>query len=293
MYQWDLPLPSDPKNLIQVVAGTDAPTAAFGNVVVERVAPARPAEPPRLYVLALGINQYGDPQIQSLAYPVADARAVVELLQARAAGLYTLDEVTVLSNKDVTPARWTKTLEELRARLKDKVKPDDLLVFFLAGHGIVDEATRKYYFVGHDFTLADLNRKVYTACISWDDFRLLADVPCRKVALLDTCHSGAIQPLRSRDLKAAVRELQADVIFTVTASTGEQRAAEKAEWQHGAFTKCLLEALTGKADQSRDGTVTLEELVPYVKEAVSETHRRPANSDRRAGRNPAFRRRSP
>ena len=59
------------------------------------------------------------------------------------------------------------------------------------------------------------------------------------------------------------------MIFTVTASTGEQRSAEKADpGQHGAFTKCLLEALTGKADQSRDGIVTLDELVPYVKEAV-------------------------
>ena len=269
VYQWDLPLPSDPKNLIQVVAGTDAPTAAFSSVVVERVGPAQPAKPPRMHVLALGINQYGDPQIQSLAYPVADARAVVDLLRARATGLYALDEVTLLSDRDVTPARWTEVLHEVRTRLKDNVKPDDLLVFFLAGHGIVDESTRKYYFVGRDFTLAALNQQVFTECISWDDFRLLADVPCRKVALLDTCHSGAIQPLRSRDLKAAVRELQADVIITVTASTGEQRAAEKSEWQHGAFTKCLLEALMGKADQSRDGTVTLEELVPYVKESVS------------------------
>jgi len=29
--------------------------------------------------------------------------------------------------------------------------------------------------------------------ISWNDFGLLADIPCRKLALLDTCHSGAIQ----------------------------------------------------------------------------------------------------
>jgi uncharacterized caspase-like protein len=85
---------------------------------------------------------------------------------------------------------------------------------------------------------------------------------------LDTCHSGAIQPLRSRDLKTAVRELQSDVIFSVTASTGEQRAAEKAEWRHGAFTRCLLEALGGGADQSRDGVVRLDEVVPYVKDAV-------------------------
>ena len=179
-----------------------------------------------------------------------------------------VNEPTVLTNEQVTPAAWKKTLADLRSRLKDRAQPDDLVIFFLAGHGIVDDATQKYYYVGHDFTLADLDRKEYKACLSWDDFAALADVPCRKLVLLDTCHSGALQPLRSRDLKAAVRELQADVIFSVTASTGEQRAAEKAEWHHGAFTRCLLEALGGGADQSRDGVVRLDEVVPYVKDAT-------------------------
>ena len=32
VYEWELPLPSDPKDLIEVVVGTDSPTAAFGNV---------------------------------------------------------------------------------------------------------------------------------------------------------------------------------------------------------------------------------------------------------------------
>ena len=36
VYEWELPLPSDPRDLIEVVVGTDSPTAAFGNVIVER-----------------------------------------------------------------------------------------------------------------------------------------------------------------------------------------------------------------------------------------------------------------
>ncbi len=267
IYQWDLALPTDPKNLIEVVAGTDAPTAAFGDVVVERSLPAdRPR--PEMYVVCLGINHYGDPKINQLGFPVADAEAVAAVLRGGSAALYHVNEPKVLTNEQVTPAAWKKALADLRSRLKDRAQPDDLVVFFLAGHGIVDEATQKYYYVGHDFTLADLDHKDYKACLSWDDFAALADVPCRKLVLLDTCHSGAIQPLRSRDLKAAVRELQADVIFSVTASTGEQRAAEKAEWRHGAFTRCLLEALGGGADQSHDGVVRLDEVVPYVKDAV-------------------------
>ncbi len=198
-----------------------------------------------MHVICVGINRYADPKINALGFPVADAEAVAEAFRNGAAGLYRVGEVKVLENEQVTPAAWTKTITDLRARLVDRAQPDDLVVFFLAGHGIVDDATQKYYYVGHDFALADLERQVYKDCISWTDFGGLADVPCRKVVLLDTCHSGAIQPLRTRNLKTAVRELQADVIFSVTASTGNQRAAENAQWRHGAFTRCLLEALGG------------------------------------------------
>ena len=88
--------------------------------------------------------------------------------------------------------------------------------------------------------------------------------------MLDTCHSGAIQPPRAGDLKDAVRQLQDDVVFTVTAATGEQRSAEKAAWKHGAFTKCLLEALAGGGPSAHGRTVTLDEVIAYVKRSVPE-----------------------
>jgi hypothetical protein len=260
-------LPQDQRDLIQVVVGTDAPTAAFGDVLVarEHVAESRL---PRLFIVALGVDTYGDPEIRPLAFSVADAAAVVDSLKTHSQGVYALDDVSLLTGKQVTPAEFRRALSELGNKLKTVAQPDDVLLFFLAGHGIVDEATKKYYFVGHDFTMSDFERGNYKDCISWDDFRGLAEVPCRKLALLDTCHSGAIQPPRSSDLKAAVRQLQDDVIFTVTASTGDQRSAEKPSWGHGAFTKCLLEALGGKAGADAAGCITLDGLVGYLKDTV-------------------------
>lgn len=267
-YAWDLPLPQDERNLIQVVAGTDGLTAAFDDVIIERPKAAPAATPPKLHLLAAGINRYRDPDIQPLSYSVADAEAVRRVLETQSQGLYTLGETSLLSNQDVTPAKWQKALQGLTQKLREVAQPDDLLVVFLAGHGFVDEKTQKYYFVGYDFQLADLQKSQFADCISWDDFRPLADVPCRKLALLDTCHSGAIRPLRTRDLKSAVRELQDDVVFTITASTGEQRSAEKAEWGHGAFTKCLLQALDGQAESPPATVVRLNEVVAWVKQAV-------------------------
>jgi WD40 repeat protein/uncharacterized caspase-like protein len=278
-YAWDVALPTDEQNLIQLVVATDAPTAAFSNVLVERDQPEspQPERPAKLYLLAVGINQYRDAEVPRLSYSVADAEAVAAALKSRSRGLYALDEAAILTNRDVTPETWRESLQQLSEKLKEVARPDDLLVLFLAGHGIVDDQTQQYYFLGHDFRLADLDQGEYTKCISWDDFRALADVPCRKLALLDTCHSGAVQPLRSYHLKTAVRALQEDVIFTVTASAGHEKAAEKKDWGHGVFTKCLLEALEGRADDSRDGVVTLDEVVTYVTESVASLTERRQN----------------
>jgi len=271
-YDWTVSLPSDQRNLIQLVVGTDANTTALGHVVIERPeeAPDELLRTPRLFVLAAGLNQYGDSNIQALQYSIADAEALADALESRSAGSYTVAKPELLFDRDVTPENWRQALKAARDKLVDTAEPDDLLVLFLAGHGVVDAQSGRYYFIGHDMTLADYIARKYTSCISWDDFRILADVPCRKLALLDTCHSGAIQPLRSRDLKAAIRALQEDVVFTVTASTGDEKSEENDAWRHGAFTKCLLEALAGRGDTSGDGVVTLNEAIAHLKHAVPE-----------------------
>jgi hypothetical protein len=267
-YEWTVPLPSDPQNLIQLVALSDAPTAALGNVLIERPDPATAARPPQLSIIAVGVNRYADPAITALDYSRADAEAILQAFRDRSSGLYTVRQSLLLANEEVTRDKWRKTLENLTAELSEHVLPDDLIILFLAGHGVVDPKTERYYFVGHDLQVEDYLAGKYTACISWDDFRVLSDIPCRKLVVLDTCHSGALQPLSTRSLKTAVRALQEDVFLSVTASTGNEQSEEDERWGHGAFTKSLLEALDGRADTSADGLVTLRELVRYTQQAV-------------------------
>jgi WD40 repeat protein len=267
-YDWEVPLTSDEKNLIELVAGTDAQTTAFREVLVERRSILPPTRLPKLYILALGINRYADPAIQPLSFAVADAAAVLQVLQQRCRGLYDVGRAVLLSEGSATPEAWRGRLDEIAAAIRGHAKPDDLLVLFFAGHGVLDAESGVYYFVGHDFKIADLLERRYAGCISWQDFHSLADIPCRKLVLLDSCHSGAIQPLRSRNLKAAIRTLEDDVIFTLTASTGNQRSAENKLWQHGVFTKCLIDGLGGQAAAAADRFITLNELAGYVERSV-------------------------
>lgn len=270
VYEWQVGLPSDSEHLIQVVVGTDHPTSAFKKVVVSRKQAAPRQRAPKLYLLAVGINQFRDDRIQPLAYSVADAQAVTKLLKARAKKLFQFGDVRLLTNQNVTRENWRTAFADLHKELKATAQPDDLLIVFLAGHGFVDQGSKRYYFATHDLDVQDFKNGNFDECISWKDFELLADIPCRKLAVLDTCHSGAIQPLAAQNLKAAVRAFQDDIIFTVTASTGDEKSAENPAWGHGAFTKCLLEGLRGQADDSADGYVSLQETIDYVKRAVPE-----------------------
>ena len=267
-YDWDVPLTSDAKNLIQLVAATDAQTTGLGDVLVQRPAVLPPGRLPQLYILAIGINKYADPAIQPLSFAVADAESLLSVVQQRAQGLYDIGRAVVLTEDRATPALWRQSLDSIASQLRQRAKPDDLLLLFFAGHGVLDAESNVYYFVGHDFKIADLMQRRYAGCISWQDFHVLADIPCRKLVLLDSCHSGAIQPLRSQNLKAAIRTLEDDVIFTLTASAGNQRSAENPAWHHGAFTKCLIEGLGGQASPSDDRFVTLTQLVNYVERSV-------------------------
>lgn len=268
VYDWNVRLPGDPRNLIQLIVGTDAPTAALSDVLVERPAGVRIDREARLRLVAMGIDKYRDPAIQPLRFAVADAESVAKTIRERANGLYSVDRAVVVTNEHVTPEHWRKALDDVCRDLKESPRPDDLLVLFFAGHGILDSQSKQYYFVGHDFTVEDLNKRQYAACIGWNDFRMLASVPCRKLVLLDTCHAGAVQPLRARDLKAAVRDLQDDVIFTFAASAGDELSAENKAWRHGAFTRAFTEALHGADRTSQTPVITLNQVIHYVQAEV-------------------------
>jgi len=62
--------------------------------------------------------------------------------------------------------------------------------------------------------------------------------------------------LRARDLKLAVRALQDNVLFTLTAVDGEQRSARRpmAAWS---VHQCFLEVLGGQVQPPPDGVIRL------------------------------------
>ncbi len=58
------------------------------------------------------------------------------------------------------------------------------------------------------------------------------------------------------------------VVFA--ASTGNQYSLEDAKWNNGAFTKALVEGITGRADYTGKGKITINMLDLYISERVKE-----------------------
>lgn len=284
-YRWEgVRLPADTRHLVQVFAGTREGSTDVAAVEIAVPAPTVPVPRGRVFVLCAGVDRYPQGrdgalfQIPDLRYSVADARSVYERLIGAEEGPLAIGHGQLLADAQVTRGGW----KDATRRLADAchaagVGPDDLLVIFMAGHGLINGGReREYLFLCHDLQggavgLDDGGQPVIRPDdgIAWRDFADLDRIPCRKLVLVDSCHSGGLGRESRGD---AVREFQENMIVVVAAAADDQSSLESEAWGHGAFTKSLLEALGGAADggtgDPADGVVSLHEVIDYTLENV-------------------------
>ena len=219
---------------------------------------------PKLHVLAAGVNDYFDSHL-ALNYATSDARALGQALERAGHGLYESVEVTYLLDGDVSAQGLGSAFEKLGR----EVRPQDVFVFFLAGHGKTVDG--RYHFLPRDFRFRDIEDLTKTS-ISQDQLQSwVAQVSAQKsVLLLDTCESGSLTQEavpRGLERKTAIDRLSRAVGRTIlTASTDTQPALEGFR-QHGLFTWTLLEAFAA-ADSDGDDEVEIDELIGYVDERL-------------------------
>ncbi len=101
-------------------------------------------ERPHMYVVAVGVSDYAKSEWH-LKYAANDAQTVGDTLKAVARGLYGEPKVVPLLDKDAT----AKGIEAAIDGLQSEVKPSDVFVLYVAGHGRSIAGT--YYFLPQDF----------------------------------------------------------------------------------------------------------------------------------------------
>jgi WD40 repeat protein/uncharacterized caspase-like protein len=227
---------------------------------------AKTATPPNLYVLAVGVNDYYDSRLR-LTYAVPDATALAEGFRKAGNGLYAGVEVRTVLDSDVTLGN----LDKVFAELSQKVKPRDVFVFFVAGHGKTKQG--RYYFLPRDFRYED-ETSIEKAGMGQDKFQAwFASISARKSLLLyDTCESGSLTGANARGsdvderLGALNRMTRATGRTFLTATTDDAPALEGYRG-HGVFTYALLDAL-GHADVNKNGLIEISEIADYIDQKV-------------------------
>ncbi len=221
---------------------------------------------PKLYVLSVGVSAYKDTAL-TLKYAAKDARDFASAVQKQKGGMYRDVVVKTLSDAQATKDDILDGLDWL----KKEVTARDVGIIFIAGHG-VNDSTGNYYYLPQN---ADPDKLMRTGVTFSDIKNTLASLAGKALLFVDTCHSGNVMGSRrggSADINAVVNELASSengaVVFA--SSTGKQYSLEDDNWGNGAFTKALVEGISGKADYGGKGRITVNMLDLWLSERVKE-----------------------
>jgi uncharacterized caspase-like protein len=136
----------------------------------------------------------------------------------------------------------------------------------LSGHGWRSDE-RTFFLATHEIE----KNKPEGSSLPWSQVvsRLtkLSEKSRRVVVLLDTCHSGSAAT--NEELVKAVLGANAGVMVFAS-SKGSEISLENPQWQHGAFTKAVLETIDGKGLAPANKAVTLWDFVSNVRSRVKE-----------------------
>lgn len=175
------------------------------------------------------------------------------------------------------------------ARLKD-MKPDDLAVVFLAGHGVARRTDGAMQFLTASSGFDERSQRA--GAIAWSDLASsLAESSGRTLVLLDACHSGHISQdviVPNAALASSLERSGRSGAVVFAAAKGRQMsyepdgqrgfhlAADGAPSQppivagtHGFFSAAVIDVLRQVTDHDGDGMLQLSELVYEVTRRVA------------------------
>jgi WD40 repeat protein/uncharacterized caspase-like protein len=255
-----------------------------------RVRYTGPAPQPKRWVVAIGVSRYKD-AARNLDYAAKDAADLAAALGAKGPAFAGSEQIVVVDSQ-ATKASILAIREKLA-----KSKPEDQVVVFFAGHGVLDEKL-DYYLGTYDM---DFEQPAAQG-LSYEQLESLLDgIPARqRILLLDACHSGEVDKettklvaavstsegtVKNRGFKKTaistsgaglansfelMRALFADLrrgsgAVVISSASGTQFALESPQWKNGVFTYAVLDGLKNQhIPVSASGRVTVSGLRDYV-----------------------------
>src|SRR6202011_3523316 len=140
-------------NEIQVIAFNTDGSVHSNPAAASVLARYYPTRKPQLYALVVGIQDFANTSL-NLKYSVADANAIAQIVQQKAAPLFDKVHVETLTSQQTTSK---EALTAAFARYQ-KIEPSDVFLFYVATHGTLEGnlARREYYLIPSNFnTISD------------------------------------------------------------------------------------------------------------------------------------------
>jgi len=221
-----------------------------------------------LHLIVVGINAYKNPKM-SLNYALADATAFKEEIEKGAQ--------TVISN--IKPYFVTDHAADKQGivsalnTIQQTAKPQDVFIFYYAGHGVIAGGNNEFYLVPNDvMDLKNVDEALKASGIAARELQQYAiNIQAQKqLFILDACQSaGAFAAMLSADgnqQKNIALVARSTGTHWMAASGAQQFANEFSALGHGAFTYVLLQALKGEAASNK--MITVDGLKNYMQAGV-------------------------
>lgn len=252
-----------------------------GELIIDSDLEKQKPPPPNLYAVMIGVSDYKGEELD-LKYAAKDAKDLSAALTISAQKLLNYDGQEHVFVYDLTTSEGKYRLPEkeaIRKLLQEiglKTKPNDMLLLFFAGHGVMaGEANKQFYFLTADAspsTAVENPSAVGISMLELMDWVKLQNVNAQKrILILDACNSGqAIKDFvklggneqgymaaRSDEYGQqikAIDKLNEQTGFSIlAASASSQSAYEMGRYSQGLLTYSLLRAIKLQPDILEQG----------------------------------------
>ncbi len=219
------------------------------------------------WAVLVGINDYIDTRCYGqLQVCAQDATSLSEQLSN---GGYKAEHIRLLTDQNTPQQPLRGQILTALHFIADATEPDDLLLFYFSGHGLVEED--ESYLIPRDGTGALRHTGIPISLIR--EIMISAQAQA-KIIILDACHSGATIQAKGKHLMSEefINNVFRDTegLAIISSCQKGQLSYEWPEKGSSVFTYYLLEALRGKADYEEKGFITVQDVNRYVTHEIKQ-----------------------
>ena len=224
--------------------------------------------PPKLWILLVGVDRYGDRNLPSLQYSALDCQGLGAAL-TEATASFARKEV-IIHHDFVSERPDLAPVQQSIQQIVTAAGSQDTILFYFSGHGILETNSQQVV-----LCLADTNTtRLSTTGLPLNELlqQLSNCAASQQLVWLDACHSGGMTLRGTTSLAEPSSRLVEVLRHQAASSQGfyallscdrAQQSWEFPELGHGVFTYYLMRGLRGEAADDR-GVIEADALYQYV-----------------------------